>query len=197
MDPTIRGRFANEIAIPVPDAKARSKILQYMCRGVNYDSFESCQSATDQENKSETDRMESEFDSSLTPEAMTCISFQYLGSKTAGYVGADLKVLVEQAGRHAVQRIVREQGGDANVLSSIYNRPIQSVFDMDSEMLHSKSSDSNLLNKENCKLKMHDFIAAMKSITPTAKREGFAIVPEISFKNVGALSGVSIEYYIQ
>ena len=40
LDPTIRGRFANEIPIPVPDAKARSKILQYKCHGVNYDSLE-------------------------------------------------------------------------------------------------------------------------------------------------------------
>eukprot|EP00604_Paraphysomonas_vestita_P000370 CAMPEP_0174826166 /NCGR_PEP_ID=MMETSP1107-20130205/43602_1 /TAXON_ID=36770 /ORGANISM="Paraphysomonas vestita, Strain GFlagA" /LENGTH=332 /DNA_ID=CAMNT_0016058735 /DNA_START=1310 /DNA_END=2308 /DNA_ORIENTATION=- len=40
---------------------------------------------------------------------------------------------------------------------------------------------------------MDDFMKAAKSVQPTAKREGFAVVPDVTWKDVGALSEVREE----
>ena len=42
-------------------------------------------------------------------------------------------------------------------------------------------------------LTMEDFLNAVKVVQPTAKREGFATAPDVSWKDVGALSGVRDE----
>jgi SpoVK/Ycf46/Vps4 family AAA+-type ATPase len=39
---------------------------------------------------------------------------------------------------------------------------------------------------------MGDFVAAAKGIQPTAKREGFAVVPDVTWNDVGALAEVTI-----
>lgn len=41
-----------------------------------------------------------------------------------------------------------------------------------------------------------DFITALPSIQPTAKREGFATVPDVTWSNVGALSNIRIELHM-
>lgn len=51
---------------------------------------------------------------------------------------------------------------------------------------------SNSLQNENISITMDDFMKAAKSVQPTAKREGFAVVPDVTWKDVGALSEVLI-----
>lgn len=41
-----------------------------------------------------------------------------------------------------------------------------------------------------------DFISALPNIQPTAKREGFATVPDVTWNNVGALSKVRVELHM-
>lgn len=41
-----------------------------------------------------------------------------------------------------------------------------------------------------------DFLTALPSIQPTAKREGFATVPDVTWANVGALSNIRIELHM-
>lgn len=41
-----------------------------------------------------------------------------------------------------------------------------------------------------------DFISALPTIQPTAKREGFATVPDVTWNNVGALSKVRVELHM-
>lgn len=41
-----------------------------------------------------------------------------------------------------------------------------------------------------------DFLTALPTIQPTAKREGFATVPDVSWANVGALSNIRIELHM-
>jgi hypothetical protein len=38
---------------------------------------------------------------------------------------------------------------------------------------------------------MADFLWAAKSVQPSAKREGFAVVPDVTWKDVGALAEVT------
>lgn len=41
-----------------------------------------------------------------------------------------------------------------------------------------------------------DFLAALPTIQPTAKREGFATIPDVSWSNVGALSAIRVELHM-
>lgn len=41
-----------------------------------------------------------------------------------------------------------------------------------------------------------DFLTALPTIQPTAKREGFATVPDVSWANVGALSNIRVELHM-
>lgn len=40
---------------------------------------------------------------------------------------------------------------------------------------------------------MNDFNQALKTIQPTAKREGFAVVPDVCWKDIGALNELKDE----
>lgn len=128
----MRGRFAREIALPVPDAAARSKILQL-----------------------HTSKM------LFSPD----VNFEVLGKLTPGFVGADLLALVREAGMIGVCRIV-----------------------------HSfKEHDDNVTPDSPTYIEMNDFLQAVKIIQPTAKREGFAVAPDVTWSDVGALVEVREE----
>ena len=43
---------------------------------------------------------------------------------------------------------------------------------------------------------LDDFIAALKCVQPSAQREGFATVPDVTWENVGALSHVRQELHL-
>ncbi len=135
LDSSVRGRFAREIALPVPDAVGRTKILRLL-----------------------TTKMSLESD----------VDFELLGKLTPGYVGTDLKTLVREAGMNAVSRIVTAGGGD----------------DIPVDIINSTTS---------CAIYMDDFMIATKSIQPTAKREGFAVVPDVTWDDVGALAEIREE----
>lgn len=81
-------------------------------------------------------------------------------------------------------------------------------FDGNSLTLQPRESDSNSTNNDSLLLpsganyvcvpyaglvvKMQDFTEAIKCIQPTAKREGFAVAPDVSWADVGALAEVYI-----
>ena len=147
LDPGVRGRFAKEIALPVPDASARSAILKLMTCDM---------------------KLENEVD------------FVDLGRRTPGYVGADLKVLANEAGAVAVRRIVgtaaiAASSSSSDTLSTMHQLPV------------------GALNLGYATVTMPDFLTATKAIQPTAKREGFAVVPDVSWDDVGALVEVREE----
>ena len=79
LDLGVRGRFAKEITLPVPDAAARSQILRLLC-------------------KTSTPSRALKTDSR--------VDFSELGRLTAGFVGADLKTLTREAGMLTVKRAV-------------------------------------------------------------------------------------------
>lgn len=43
---------------------------------------------------------------------------------------------------------------------------------------------------EHAYVEMHDLVLAVRSVQPSAKREGFAIVPDVTWSDVGALAEV-------
>ncbi|WWC72626.1 uncharacterized protein I206_106589 [Kwoniella pini CBS 10737] len=60
-------------------------------------------------------------------------------------------------------------------------------------------SHPNPLNEsqlENIKLKPEDFLKALKIVQPSAKREGFATIPDVTWNDIGALSTVRDELHM-
>ena len=137
LDLSVRGRFAKEIALPVPDALARSEILRLLMKDVN---------------------------------TQDGIVWSELGRLTPGFVGADLRALSREAGTIAVRRIVASSQRNDNGIP----------FDIVKVM-------------PGTAVEMGDLTAAIQCIHPSAKREGFAVVPDVSWSDVGALADVREE----
>ena len=147
IDPALRraGRFDKELALGIPDEKARSEILKVLCKNVKLDNG---------------------FD------------FDILAHKTPGYVGADLKNLIREAAINSL-----------DILLTCLNIQIDSINELDFETL--KTNHPDLLSK--LFLNMSDFDKALKHIQPSAKREGFATIPDITWDDVGALKNIREE----
>eukprot|EP00605_Chrysophyceae_sp_TOSAG23-4_P000055 GSChrysophyteH1.ASY1.ANO1.57.1 assembled CDS len=95
---------------------------------------------------------------------------------TPGFVGADLRALCREAGMLAAARVVRDNAATAATA--------EERFDMN-------CGNEAILAEEY--VRMGDFEIAMKSVQPSAKREGFAVVPDVSWADVGALASVRDE----
>ncbi|KAI8998340.1 P-loop containing nucleoside triphosphate hydrolase protein [Gaertneriomyces semiglobifer] len=180
------GRFDREISIGVPDADARARILQKLCSNL---------------------RLSGDFD------------YTSLAKMTPGYVGADLNALTAEAGMIAVKRIfdyLRERSAKDSTTPDAGNN--DEAMDVDTEeSSHSsgalKDGIEELLSNRLPVMKFlstqpdplteeeldplcivsDDFTKALKKVQPSAKREGFATVPDVSWDDIGALSRVREE----
>lgn len=176
LDPGVRGRFAREIALPVPDAPARTSILRLQTQ-----------------------------DMKMAPD----VDFEQLGKMTPGFVGSDLQVLARQAGLFAVSRLIAAASSAsasasappaaaapaASTVATSEEATTDDVSSMDVDVEEkgeetASSSSSSGLDRA---VSMEDFTRAIKTVQPTAKREGFAIAPDVSWQDVGALSEVREE----
>lgn len=207
LEPALRraGRFDREIELGAPDEDSRAEILSTLCRDL---------------------RVENGF------------NLMTLAKRTAGYVGADLHLLIKEAGLACVRRfatavrpktglLAESSTGDGQDLSkkrhgSEYQQPRTSPFfneeshteptgevntttdqvqrqlvlndicdDSGSKYYHREKWSQQEL--ENCMISMFDFEIALKTIQPSALREGFATRPNVSWDNVGAMEAVREE----
>ena len=136
---------------------------------------------------------------------------------TPGFVGADLKALVTAAGTCAIKRIFQTY---ANIKSTPTTATDSSEDNMEIDET-ANGDESSLKNTANMidplplsvvqqfirnypeplsgeqlsllSIKYEDFLKALPTIQPTAKREGFATVPDVTWANVGALQRVRLE----
>lgn len=179
------GRFDREICLNVPNEDQRCAILQTMT-------------------------------SNLKLQNDDYFNYRELAKMTPGFVGADLKSLVTAAGISAIKRIFES-------LSEIEEEIVAKTDNMeiDGAVVPTKTANLNFSNKsEEEKLSTiqrflskhpsplsdeqlaplcityEDFKTALPTIQPTAKREGFATVPDVTWKNVGALSKVRMEMHM-
>ena len=106
-------------------------------------------------------------------------NFNYfqLARNTPGYVAADLVALAREAASFAIDRIAVDQN----------STDVQSGWRRWSEL---KLNEDEL---DNISIKFEDFIAGLKRIVPSAKREGFATVPDVTWNDVGALEMIREE----
>uniref|UniRef100_A0A453QD21 AAA+ ATPase domain-containing protein n=3 Tax=Aegilops tauschii subsp. strangulata TaxID=200361 RepID=A0A453QD21_AEGTS len=100
---------------------------------------------------------------------------------TPGFVGADLKALVDKAGNLAMKRIIVERkkqsgGGDVNNKQDWWRHP-WSEGEMDSLCIT-----------------MDDFEEAATMVQPSLRREGFSSVPDVTWEDVGGLDSLKKEF---
>ena len=107
------------------------------------------------------------------------VKWRELARKTPGYVGADLKALTREAAAVAINRIFLTRGSTAMEITSSTGVSVTSAFT--SEDLDGFAIGSN------------DFLEALTRVQPSAKREGFAVVPNTTWDDIGALSYVREE----
>uniref|UniRef100_A0A673LA21 AAA+ ATPase domain-containing protein n=1 Tax=Sinocyclocheilus rhinocerous TaxID=307959 RepID=A0A673LA21_9TELE len=114
--------------------------------------------------------------------------YRQLARLTPGYVGADLMALCREAAMSAVNRIL---------LQALHD-PSQGirVLSTDLEQLLSLLKRNEALSEEQlsglCVL-MSDFRTSLARVQPSAKREGFATVPDVTWEDVGALQDIREE----
>ncbi|KFQ49009.1 Nuclear valosin-containing protein-like, partial [Pelecanus crispus] len=183
LDPALRraGRFDREICLGIPDEAAREKILRTLCRKLKLpESFE----------------------------------FHHLARLTPGYVGADLMALCREAAMCTVNRVLiksekqkrkhihaggntaeESMGIGTDILVEEDTKPELPPKDELQRLLDLLKKQDPLPEEQLQKLciEMNDFIVALSSVQPSAKREGFVTIPDVTWADIGALEDVREE----
>jgi ribosome biogenesis ATPase len=134
------------------------------------------------------------------------LDFKALAKATPGYVGADLSALTAAAGIIACKRIFQQlsdsarlmhdqdmlidsQEGQFRTSTPLPSSPTRSIA-------HFLNAYPNPLTEEQLAplcITFADFIAALKDVQPSSKREGFATVPDVTWSDIGALHEIREE----
>ncbi|XP_007426351.1 nuclear valosin-containing protein-like isoform X1 [Python bivittatus] len=184
MDPALRraGRFDREICLGIPDEAAREKILKTLCRKL---------------------RLQESFD------------FGHLAHMTPGYVGADLMALCREAAMCTVNRVlVKLDGKKYEVMKNEGAAPGQGMQRRMEENVKKDTEEPDLPTKDELQrllellkepdplgeaqlqklcIELKDFIFALSSVQPSAKREGFVTIPDVTWADIGALEEIREE----
>ncbi|NXV50987.1 NVL protein, partial [Uria aalge] len=171
LDPALRraGRFDREICLGIPDEAAREKILRTLCRKLKLpESFE----------------------------------FHHLARLTPGYVGADLMALCREAAMCTVNRILIKPEKQKSKHIHAGGNTAEESMGIGTDVLDELHRLLDLLKKQDplpedqlqklC-IEMNDFIVALSSVQPSAKREGFVTIPDVTWADIGALEDVREE----
>ncbi|XP_034967316.1 nuclear valosin-containing protein-like [Zootoca vivipara] len=184
LDPALRraGRFDREICLGIPGEAAREKILKTLCRKL---------------------RLQESFD------------FGHLAHLTPGYVGADLMALCREAAMCTVNRVlIKLEMEQHEVLRSNERSSGQDMEKDTEELVRKDSKEPDLPTMDELQrllqllkepdplgedqlqrlcIELNDFIVALSSVQPSAKREGFVTVPDVTWADVGALEDIREE----
>ncbi|CAM9862840.1 unnamed protein product [Bubo scandiacus] len=171
LDPALRraGRFDREICLGIPDEAAREKILRTLCRKLKLpESFE----------------------------------FHHLARLTPGYVGADLMALCREAAMCTVNRVLIKSEKQKGKHIHAAGNTAEKSMEIGTDSLDELQRLLDLLKKQDplpeeqlqklC-IEMNDFIVAVSSVQPSAKREGFVTIPDVTWADIGALEDVREE----
>jgi len=112
------------------------------------------------------------------------VNFQLIARLTPGYVGADLMSLCREAVMQAVNRFLRY----SSALSATANSPLTDTlaFLKNPLPLTAECLQGVFIETKDFELAVHD-------VQPSAKREGFATVPDTTWDDIGALESVREE----
>ncbi|KAL4987564.1 P-loop containing nucleoside triphosphate hydrolase protein [Aspergillus falconensis] len=122
------------------------------------------------------------------------LDFKTLAKRTPGFVGADLNDLVSTAGSAAIKRYLELLKSNSGEEMDIEDQDdlSPSVKELRRLITHAKGtpigSEAEVVLVSN-----DDFLAALPKIQPSSKREGFATIPDTTWADIGALSGIRDE----
>ncbi|PWW74742.1 AAA-domain-containing protein [Tuber magnatum] len=180
LDPALRkaGRFDREICLKVPDEVGKEKILRVLCEKL---------------------RLSGDFD------------FKHVTKTTPRFVGADLNALVVEAIAGAMRRIygtLETPLATTNPLGRTWawiksTALYQLQYPYSLLQSHGLGPQIRLLTAYPGRLTEEqlgslyitpaDFPAALPEIQPSSKREDFAMVPDVSWADIGALESLRVE----
>ncbi|KOC61098.1 Nuclear valosin-containing protein-like [Habropoda laboriosa] len=165
LDPALRraGRFDHEVCLGIPDRDARANILAVHTEKV-----------------------------ALAPN----VSLSTIASLTPGFVGADLVALIREAAMAAVDRILEDL--NRSVQDNKSSEITKANTDAEKEiqrLLTWLRNDPPLPSERlsNLCIEHSDFETALRIIQPSAKREGFATVPDVTWDDIGSLRDIREE----
>ncbi|XP_006871225.1 PREDICTED: nuclear valosin-containing protein-like [Chrysochloris asiatica] len=140
------------------------------------------------------------------PEAF---NFHHLAHLTPGFVGADLMALCREAATCAVSRVLmklEEQQKKDSETEDLPNAGGQQEWTVGNEHTSEKQGelqrllgllrDQDPLSEDLLQglcIELNDFIVALASVQPSAKREGFVTVPNVTWADIGALEDIREE----
>lgn len=150
-------------------------------------------------------------------------NFSLLARLTPGYVGADLMLLCRVATMSVLDRIlntIKSNGSENNMEAETQeNPPNQESVGLNGKM-HESDSKQNVTSNtdtipdfnysdylhwlrqptlftdshhETACIELSDFKNALSKVQPSAKREGFATVPDVTWDDIGALESIREE----
>ncbi|ONM59483.1 cell division control protein 48 homolog C [Zea mays] len=106
--------------------------------------------------------------------------FLKIARATPGFVGADLKALVNNAGYLAMKRIINK-------------RRAQYCSEVKVKWWKQLSWDAGEM--ESVHVTMNDFEEATKLVQPSLRREGFSSIPDVTWDDVGGLDSLRKEFH--
>lgn len=131
------------------------------------------------------------------------VDFRQISRKTPGFVGADLKTLINEAALIRVNKLydkikLRENTTDvksaiSSDIQALGNQEASKSADTCSTMTDEEphtitASEHSVLDSSSCCVSGEDILEALQNVTPSSRREGFTTIPDISWENVGALN---------
>lgn len=122
------------------------------------------------------------------------LDFKTLAKRTPGFVGADLNDLVSTAGSTAIKRyleLLKSNSGEEMDIERADDLSPK-VKELRRLIVHAKETPLGT-EAEVVLVSNADFFTALPKIQPSSKREGFATIPDTTWADIGALSGIRDE----
>jgi ribosome biogenesis ATPase len=162
LDPALRraGRFNKEINLGVPNEIAREKILRALTKKLT---------------------LPEDFD------------YRTLAKRTPGFVGADLNDVVSVAGTEAMKRMMEALKQRSATAMDLDEEEPSEEPETSAALVILRSLVSHAgepLPDGDFSITYNDFLAAVPKVQPSAKREGFATIPDTTWSHIGALHEV-------
>lgn len=120
-------------------------------------------------------------------------NFRHLAKATPGFVGADLNDLVSTAGAAAIKRFLETLKHESNNMQVDEVDRSTSEKVLDFRRLVQRAKQSAKEEELIVSISEEDFLTALPKIQPSAKREGFATIPDTTWADIGALRPVREE----
>jgi ribosome biogenesis ATPase len=204
IDPGVRGRFAKEIAFPVPDSNARTAIIKLLTTDMNLSpdiDFTALGKLTPGYVGADLHILAREAGmnavsrilktTSLVPSTSVPPSILSSSTSSSSSSSSSSVVLSSSVIPSISDETVMDMSENCDL--SMSSPPSPSALPTDSSSVVPDSLNQNQVDFSKFSIEMKDFLLAIKSIQPTAKREGFAVAPEITWNDIGALAEVREE----